>query len=313
MTTLAITFDTPTIDAKIAPLVRRAAQLQQAKDILSAALVAGSIYNVDLKDAKESFSRVIDDVLDRMHSDFYSANRSLSDTLDSDTRDQVWDVVTISIQLNHVAGRIRRAEKLVKTLPNVAPFLAVYRECLPFAEAVESLKGKVIMGRKPLENPKPVNLSNMATCAICQHVQKLTAGQTLVHHGFAISDGRGNYFGFRNGSCYGVKRKPYEVSNEANVAFVRVLEEMVAATKKRIVSLEAGEVTELGRMEVRRERGQKIQEFKIYKVGDDVFPQLFGHELASANNRLAGLKYEIERQELLAKSWVAKPLHGGTK
>jgi hypothetical protein len=315
MTTLELTFNTPMIDAQIAELntktgVRRAAQLQQAKEILSATLIAGSIYNVDMQDAKDGFSRAIGDVLDHMHSAYWQANRALNESLDSNTRDEIWAVVDTSLQLNHVAGRIRRAEKLAKKFANVEPFLAVYREALPFAQAVEELKGKVVMGRKPLENPKPLDLSNTGTCAICQRSQKLTAGQTLVHHGFAISDGRGHFLGFRSGRCFGVSRKPYEFSNEANVAFIAVLIDQVATTKKRIASLEAGEIAELGRMETRRERGLNLQEFKVYKVSDDIFPQLLGHELASANNRLAGLKHEIERQKLLLKSWVAKPLPG---
>lgn len=315
MTTLTVTFDTPAIDAQIARLAPKQARyattkLQQAKDILAAALEAGTIFNVDMVDAKDSFSTAICRVLEHVHSVDWPAIRAISDKQDPDTRIAIWDVTGTSLQLNHVASRIRKAEKLVKTFPGVESFLAVCREALPFAQAVEELKAKIVKGRKPLENPKPVDLSNTGTCAICQHQQKLNAGGGLVHHGFAISDGRGHYFGFRSGSCFGVRRTPYELSNEANIAFIAALKERVIETGKRIASLEAGEVTQLGRMETRRDRGQKITEYKTYRVGDDLFPQLVGHELASANHLLTNLQFGIERQELLAKSWVAKPLPG---
>lgn len=306
-----ITFETPTIDAQVASLdakfnpTRVAERFQQTKDILSSALEAGSIYNVDLQDAKESFSRAIEIVLREAFSAFWDKNRSL---LDSDDRSQVWDVVETSLMLNHAVSKLRKAEKVVASFPDVAVFASIYREVLPIAQAVETLKTKVVKGRKPLENPKPVDLTNIATCAICQHHQKLTAGKKLVHHGFRISDRNGRYFGFRSGKCFGTIRTPYELSNEANVAFIKVLEESVVSTEKRIASLEAGEVTELNRIETRRERGQKITELKTYRVGDDIFPQLLGHELASANHKLQSLKYEIERQELLVKNWTLKAL-----
>lgn len=313
MTALATTFETPTIDAQIAQLheserSRRAAQFQQTKEILSAAIFDGSIYNVDLVDAKEGFARVIEAVLRDMHSAYWNQYRAYIDQLDAELRDAVWAIVDTSLQLNHVVGRIKRAEKFANRLRGIEPFIAVYREALPFAQAVEQLKAKIIKGRKPLENPKPVDLSNTGICAICQHRQKLTAGKKLVHHGFAISDGRGHYFGFRSGSCFGVRRTPYELSCEANIEFIKALEAQVVRTQERIRSLNAGEVTEIGRMEVRRDRGQKIQEYKVYKVGDDIFPQLVGHELASANMRLAQLKLGIEHQQLLVKNWTPKPL-----
>jgi hypothetical protein len=46
--------------------------------------------------------------------------------------------------------------------------------------------------------PKPVDLTNTGSCAICGRRQKLTPGQTMVHYGFQISYGNGNYFGFQS-------------------------------------------------------------------------------------------------------------------
>jgi hypothetical protein len=309
-----LTFDTPTIDAQIAQLQngdRRAAQFQQAKDILTSALAAGSIYNVDFKDAKESISRVTSNVLSSLYRAYCDNHRDLRSTLTADVYSEVYDAVNMSVQINYAAGLAKRTEKLVKQgITAVAPFLGVYREVAQFAEAINELKGHVVMGRKPLENPKPVDMSNTGTCAICQHTQKLTGNVSLVAHGYTISDGHGNYFGFQNGKCFGVGYSPYETSCHANYNYVAALNGKVASTEKRIASLKAGEIPELDRMETRRERGRKITELKTYRVGDDIFPDLLGHELASAHYMLDAFRCEIERQELLIKVWAAKPLPG---
>lgn len=304
---MSATFATPILDAQIALLPRYADRLAQSKEILTLALAKGSIYATDLQAAKDGIVRAADYALDALRK---ALRVELGDAITQEQRGLLWDAVPLNIQLNHVRGNLAKADKAVSVLPGLHPIVELLRELQPLVEAYTELKPNAIKGRKPLENPKPVDHSNTGTCSCCQNTQKLTSAQTLVHHGFHISDGRGHYLGFRTGRCYGVGYRPYELSNEGNIAYAAKLREAITATEEYIAKLNAGEVQKITRTEVVRENGVKRPVSKTYLLGDLQFPKVQDWEINQEQNRLAGLTWELERQELLIKNWSLKSLPG---
>jgi hypothetical protein len=115
------------------------------------------------------------------------------------------------------------------------------------------------------------------------------------------------------GKCFGVGYKPYELSNEANVAFAPALEghrKAIAAALKTLPKLVS--------VEVRREKfeGGKRVKFAV-TITKEANEYEFNQEIA---NRQSRLEYELDMVEADIKTnnakitgWTLQPLTYGSK
>lgn len=210
---------------------RRHAKVLAAMKILDEAKEAGSIFNVDLVSVKESLNSALDEVKSK-YQDSIDRDR-LRENVPAIQEFWYW-----SAYVHTVPGFIKKLAKLQKTpVPELAPFIVCLNEIAVYAEIMQNLKDKVVKGRKPSEVPVVVDMTNTGTCAICGKAHKLTKAVKMVDHGFSISDGNGHYIGFRSGKCFGVGYAPYEVSNEANVAYAVAIERAMTKETATVASL----------------------------------------------------------------------------
>lgn len=286
---------------------------QTALGMLDMAIGEQKIYNQELEFVKSALSNGIELALDHVLEEHYDKWRGKYDRMPYEYRDLVNDAVSSYCGFNQAAGRIRRLEKkpiVLKELPEIAGYIEVLKDIAAIWEAIVALKPFVIKGRKPLENPKPVDLTNTGTCAICFNRQKLLQNKNMVHHGFQISDGYGHYFGFRNGACFGCKYKPYELSNAGNIAFKAHLEAILQRTQESLARHKSGEITTLTEKRWTRVDGQRIEKLFTVKIGEEGFDRLMAKEIREHEWAIDSLKRDIERQQLLIDTWTLKPLPG---
>jgi hypothetical protein len=71
----------------------------------------------------------------------------------------------------------------------------------------------------------------------------------MVHHGYRRSG-----FGEIVGDCFGVDFQPYELSNEANVAYAPVIRNAIERLERRLDALENGRITQLSIGSIKKPR-----------------------------------------------------------
>jgi hypothetical protein len=125
---------------------------------------------------------------------------------------------------------IATSKKLAKTKatgPAVDAMREFTRQALPLAEAVASLKDKVVKGRAPSTGPsKPINPNKVVkTCPCCFRAIAVVR-EKMAHHGYERPG-----TGWQTASCPGVRFKPLEVSSEGLVWFIGAMKERLDSTK----------------------------------------------------------------------------------
>jgi hypothetical protein len=276
------------------------------------------IWNVDFVAAKDNLSRGIDSVMDNIYDaslpefwrvcDIKDLNRNHNWTLQQRTF-EAHEEFGMSCQMNQAAGRIKRLSKFMD-LKNVPEYVAVLKEVVLLHELVQAAKPFIEKGRKPAENPTPVDLTNTAECAICAKTFKMTGEQKMVHHGFEISGGTGHYFGFRRGSCLGTGRTPYELSCEANKEYIPVLQNHLTNTQEYLLKLVAEE------FEIHIEIRQKLEGHRFvaesieHKRGTRQYKSLKEKNIRQAEAEIREIESMIVWHEHKIKVWKRKPLFG---
>jgi len=156
------------------------------------------------------------------------------------------DDIGYAFSMNQAAKMSRNLKKLWKRYPDTfTQGIVGYVEVLDQIDALwkwlQSVKPMIVKGRKPAENPTPVDTTNTGHCAVCEARFKLErhGERKMVHHGFRISDRMGNYFGHRAGKCFGTDYLPYELSNKANVAYKHFLERELRDAESYLADLKA--------------------------------------------------------------------------
>jgi hypothetical protein len=141
------------------------------------------------------------------------------------------DDIGYAFSMNQAAKMSRNLKKLWRRLPGTfTQGIVGYVEVLDQIDALwkwlQSVKPLIVKGRKPPENPTPVDITNTGHCAVCEARFKLErhGARKMVHHGFRISDRMGHYYGHRSGKCFGTSYLPYELSNQANIEYKYFLE-----------------------------------------------------------------------------------------
>lgn len=116
-----------------------------------------------------------------------------------------------------------KEHKWQNTIYNLCHVREKYREfndperfdkAMKLAEIREYYKAMPIVKKAPqkkLAKRTPLAATHKGTCQICFKVHCVSnADQTMVDHGYTISEGRGWYLGHRTGSCYGWRHLPFE-------------------------------------------------------------------------------------------------------
>jgi len=77
-------------------------------------------------------------------------------------------------------------------------------------------------------------------CQICGRPHKIIAGSRIATHGYTIQ------YGWQMGACFGSKRKPYELSNDALLEAIESAKRYIATTETAIATLKAKPLDENG-------------------------------------------------------------------
>jgi hypothetical protein len=301
--------ETPKI---ITALGDKAPRFQEQIAILEAGLAAKKIWNVQVVDAKFSISNAIDKAADFYAEPFYVCKRESRTHWDSN--DPRHD---ISMFMSTTS-----APKLLRNLskhdgyndPIILEYMSFLREVVQIGELIKAIKPFIVKGRRPVEKTEEQlrdETFNTGVCAICANRQKLDSAITMVMHGYQMSDY--NHAGYRVGKCFGVGYKPYELSNEANVAFAPVLEghrKAIAAALKTLPKLVS--------VEVRREKweGGKRVKYAV-TITKEANEYEFNQEIANRQSRLEYeldmVKADIKTNNAKIEGWTLQPLAYGSK
>lgn len=250
-------------------------------------VAADSIRNVTLNDAKERISRAVYDAW-KLHVNAHFTNDGKWQSLPKETQE-----LDHSIMIMGLHDMIATSKKLAKTKatgPMVDAMREFVGEVLPLAEAVKSLKSKVVKGRAPSEAPsKPENPNKIVRTCPCCFRAIAVRGTTLAHHGYERPGD-----GWQTASCPGIRFKPLERSKEG-------LEWITTATKEQLASAQAafksrGELTTLMIMEGRK----PVEITKESQKWD----REFRHHVSKLEARIANLKYAVSEFEKKLSVWV---------
>jgi hypothetical protein len=263
------------------------------------------IWNQEYEDVKYWLNRVCEDVLGSLTHAYYE--ESLRDKYVSQG-DPRWDIhyFFTPIHANGYLKKVRKAQKNFNT-PVLEHMAEVLFEMAALYERVKAVRPFIVKGRKPNPNAPPPDLSHTGTCCICRRVQKLREGNVMVDHGFKISAGWGQYYGNRQGHCYGVGFNPYELSCEANKKFKKMLDGEKVNLENWMTRLQTG--TEV-LTRFYKEHGQH----KTEKVapGDKRYPALLSNSIEETRAHIRNTISAIMEQTRLIHGWKAVPLkHGG--
>jgi hypothetical protein len=132
---------------------------------------AGRIWNQEFIAAKHWVANGCEHA---QHVSAHDARGRRRDTPYYDCRDNIG----YAFCMNQAAKMSRNLKKLQKRSPDaITPGIAEYIETLDQIDAVwkwlQSVKPIIVKGRKPAENPKPVDLTNTGHCAVCERLWKL--------------------------------------------------------------------------------------------------------------------------------------------
>lgn len=166
---------------------------------------AGPIRNVDLQDAKDTLSRILDTAWTKnVLKPHFSDGRLWSQPLL--TRDLYHDIHLMG--LHSVIAASKKASKSHADGPAAEAIRAFVAEALPLAMLAASLKDKVVKGRAPATgtaaaiNPD----KHVRTCPVCFRQIAVRQGK-MVHHGYSRPEP-----GWQTASCQGIRFPPLEQS-----------------------------------------------------------------------------------------------------
>jgi len=284
--------------------------LHEAVKGFEGAVAAKKIFNTEYKDGYSSISRAVEEAFDVQSQGIAGDFRAVSQgwNRDSDPRMYLWYHPSFA----NVGGALKKLQKFEGKDKLVDAFLPVLKEAVALLDLCKSAKPFIVKGRKPNPNYVPPDMTNTGHCAICGKQQKLTPAQKMVDHGFQISNGV-HYFGARVGHCFGVGYAPYQLSNEANIAFKAYLEKMLKQTQKNLAELKSGTITKVNSTKRVKDGFSWKDEPVVYVKGKD--EPFFQRELDSMINRAEWqedtIKSDIKHNDEKIANWAQKPLPEG--
>lgn len=264
------------------PLLRQAIsrteRFDQAVRAIASGVETGTIRNVDYKAAKEALGRAADQAWKNEVSEpFFYAGR-FQDQPEAVRKLQ--DSIMI-MSLHDVLTTARKLAKTTATGPAVEAMKAYVDEVLPLAEAVASLKDKVVKGRAPRSEPaKPVNPNKIVkTCACCFRAIAVMPGGTMGHHGYQRPGD-----GYQTASCPGIRFRPLEVSDEGLRYIITVCEDQLSRASAAL-----GDSDTITSLTLPGRRGQPLKKISKQDAGwaNTLLSYKFGLESEIRNTEAA--------------------------
>ena len=215
-------------------------RFNEAVEIVAEGVEAKSIFNVDLKDAKDCLNRRMDEADAILRSVW--TNSGAWENLPREVFSLVQD---LSSNLSNVHGCISASKKLAATKlshPAIEAYRAVAAEGLVLAQALVSLKACIVSGRKP--DPKAiarkaakaatVKSQPRATCACCFGEQAVLPNGFIHDHGYTLPASWN-----KSASCYGRQFQPLETSDAGLHFMIDLLTKYITTTTKALAEAPA--------------------------------------------------------------------------
>ena len=275
------------------PLLRAAARspsrFEIAVERVLAGIEAGSIRNVAYQDVKYEAGQAAADAWSKhVASPFFYGGQW--EKLPPDVN-ELYDSIMI-LSLHDVIATAKKVARSKATGPAVDAMRAYCAEVLPLAEAVASLKDKVVKGRAPSAGPsKPVNPNKVVkTCPVCFRPIAVVAGR-MAHHGYTRPE-----IGFQTASCEGIRFKPLEVSSEG-------LQWLIGALRKRLESRKLAYAERATQPEFLMARqGHNGAAIKVMR-GDAQWPQVFTRHVVELRSEIAAIERELPTLDKMLADW----------
>lgn len=251
---------------------------------------SGAIRNVVLQDAKHTLSNAVYDAWRVQVSEpFFYAGRFEAQPEEV----QALDDSILIMGLHDIVSASKKIERwLTKNTENdaVAAMRALCEEALPLAQAVASLKDKVVKGRAPAA-PKSVSPNKlMGTCPVCFRSIAVQRG-TMAHHGYTRPG-----LGWQTASCPGVRFRPLEVSNEGLVWLIGALRERLNGLSEAYARRDVHPAFFMGKRAADGRAEQITRQ-------DPRWPRLFARHVAELQAEMQALEHEIPNLDAKLKAW----------
>jgi len=275
----------------------RAARLIDAVKIVDEAVAAGTIRNAVYGEVKDTLNRAVDQAWDKLIQDKFVSGRYWEL---SDEDKNLYDTVRVS-GLHDVFAASKRIAKSTVQSPMADVMRGFCKEALPLAEAMKSLKTKIVKGRAPSLVIKEINPNQVRKTCPCCFRQIAVIGDMMVHHGY---ERPGN--GWQTNSCVAAKRfKPLEDSNEGLVFLIDKVTTYLAGIQSTYDRREEKTMlTVLKKVKTRPfEYKQELVEFKKGEAGWDKEYKVWTSGL---EREISSLKSELVYLNKTLVEWDAK-------
>ena len=177
-------------------------------------------------------------------------------------------------------------------------FAAFFKWALTNTDLEAAVNAKLGLSKhlKASERPRiPVGGQTIGTCAICSNQQVVRHGVMVLHgyqrpgHGYVI------------GNCFGVDYQPYEVSADACVAYVPVLEHHKGTYQQRLADLNAGKVTQF--VDTKRNYRTGRDEQVVTKKGDKQFDSMLKYQISDTERQITYIDRDIAEMNRRITDW----------
>lgn len=255
-----------------------------AVDQIEEGMRSGAIRNVVLQDAKNRLSNAVYEAWRSVVSEpFFYAGRF-------ESQPEAVQVLNDSILIMGLHDIVSASKKIARWLTKnqgndaVAAMRALCDEVLPLAQAVASLKDKVVKGRAPAA-PNSINPSKqMGTCPVCFRSIAVQNG-TMAHHGY-----KRPALGWQTASCPGIRFRPLEVSNEGLAWLIGALRERLNGISEAYARRDVHPAFLMGKRAADGRTEQITRE-------DPRWPRLFARHVAEIEAEMQSLEHEIPSLE----------------
>ena len=282
------------------PLLRAAARspsrFEVAVERVLSGIEAGSIRNVDYQDVKYEVGQAAADAWNNhVASPFFHGGKWEKLPLEVN---ELYDSIMI-LSLHDVIATAKKVGRSKAQGPAVDAMRACCAEALPLAEAVASLKDKVVKGRAPSTGPsKPVNPNKVVkTCPVCFRAIAVV-GRTMAHHGYTRPE-----MGWQTASCQGIRFKPLEVSSEGLQWLIAVLRERLEVGRQAYAERATHPEFLVAR------HGRNSEPSRVMR-GNPLWPQLFDRYVSEIRAEIAAIERELPVLDKMLADWRPEAASG---
>lgn len=273
------------------PMLRSAAdsisRFEAALAVVTDGVAAGAVRNVALQEAKSTLSGIV-----CVAWETHVAAPHFHGTVGPDElQDLYWSINLMG--LHDVIATSKKVSKSGLEGPQIEAMRAFCTEVLPLAQAVASLKDKVIKGRAPTAAPpKPTNPNKVIrTCPVCFR-QIAVQGMTMAHHGYQRPS-----YGWQTASCAGIRFKPLEQSSEGLKWLITTLQGRLSGLRSAI----ANQATEPEFLMVKSRARDKVE---VIRRTDASWKKAFARHMAEVESEIPKLEHELPILERKLADWA---------